>query len=278
MMKYALLLLMACSTPAALPPIVIAPVPSNGAPQLTYNGITGLAAISSCAKIDWKNRGVAPIGYFKGIALTYAKAVCQEKRTDVQLVSKAKTQAPSDALAWFDQEFAAKKMDNSKDGLDTLRHSFVLLIGLGLRESSGSHCCGIDRSAKPLNNHGPDTEAGAWQTSYNSHVYSPELDKLFAQYKATNDGCFYKEFHEGVKCTDSNLQNFGDGDSLLFQKMSKGCPAFAAEYAAVMLRVKRSHYGPLNNRAAEIRPECDELLKKVEAMVKDQPELCEVLK
>ena len=47
-----------------------------------------------------------------------------------------------------------------------------------------------------------------------------------------------------------------------FQKVERGCPAFGAEYAAVMLRVdggSKGHYGPLRTKAAEIRPECEGL-------------------
>jgi hypothetical protein len=45
------------------------------------------------------------------------------------------------------------------------------------------------------------------------------------------------------------------------------CPAFAVEAAAVGVRVLRPHWGPLNSRAAELRPEADALLQQVEAIV-----------
>jgi hypothetical protein len=272
-----LLFLVACAAQIpAIPPVVIQPVPGVEETPVTYNGITGIAALSSCAKIKWKDRGTAPIGYTKGMALVYAKALCDQKRSDVVLVSKAKTESIYDALNWFGVEFSNKKMDNSKDGPDSLRHTFVLLIGLGLRESSGKHCEGRDMSATNVS--ADTTEAGLFQTSYNSRVFSSELPKLHAKYKASNSGCFYDVFHEGVKCTEANLKNWGEGEGVTFQKMSKGCPAYAAEYAAVMLRVKRSHYGPLNTRSAEIRTECNDLLKKVESMISEQPAICGALK
>ena len=50
-----------------------------------------------------------------------------------------------DALAHYASEFAALGMRNDVSGLDTLRHLFVLMIGLGMRESSGRYCEGRDR-------------------------------------------------------------------------------------------------------------------------------------
>jgi hypothetical protein len=39
------------------------------------------------------------------------------------------------------------------------------------------------------------------------------------------------------------------------------------EAAAVGVRMLRTHWGPLNSRAAEIRPEADALLQQVAAIV-----------
>jgi hypothetical protein len=39
------------------------------------------------------------------------------------------------------------------------------------------------------------------------------------------------------------------------------------EAAAVGLRVLRKHWGPINNRAAEIRPEADDLFQRVQSIV-----------
>lgn len=40
----------------------------------TNGKITEIASKSPCAKYSWKDRGRASIGYFKGVALTYAKS------------------------------------------------------------------------------------------------------------------------------------------------------------------------------------------------------------
>jgi hypothetical protein len=121
-------------------------------------------------------------------------------------------------------------------------------------------------------------EAGAWQTSWDSHVASTELPILFDKYKASSSGCLLDTFAEGVTCSAANLQNWGTGvDGLAFQKMEKECPAFAAEYAAVMIRVQggsTGHYGPLRKKTAEVRPECDALFKQVQGLVEQSPSAC----
>ncbi len=111
--------------------------------------ITESAAGSTCASFNWANRGLAPKAYIRGIALSFAKAACQPERADVKVVSAAANAADanSDALSWYDQIFRANGMANDKGGLETLRHAYVLLIGLGMRESSGKHCVGRDMSA-----------------------------------------------------------------------------------------------------------------------------------
>ena len=47
-----------------------------------------------------------------------------------------------DALSWYRSNFTAKGMSNEIAGADTLRHLFVLMLGLGMRESRGHHCEG----------------------------------------------------------------------------------------------------------------------------------------
>jgi len=58
--------------------------------------------------------------------------------------------------------------------------------------------------------------------------------------------------------------------------LSKACPAFAVEFAAVGLRNIRTHWGPINTRTAEIRAECDALLTQVQNLV-DQNNLCSLV-
>ena len=236
-------------------------------PNAGINQITQIAASSSIAHYNWKDRGVAPAGYIKGMAVVYARVYCKLKAGDAAAteMAKAKTSsATKDALAWYGEKFQAAGLDNSHAGADTLRHLFVLLIGLGMRESSGKHCVGRDRSAS--NTTAATAEAGLFQTSFNARTASPLLPQLFAQYSATPAG-FVEIFKEGVHCKPSDLENFGSGAGKKFQRLSKASPAFAAEFAAVGLRNIRKHWGPINRREAEIRSECDVMLRQVQNVV-----------
>ncbi len=291
--------------PAKATVTVVSATPKNGFYNVKHEGVTGwayglyfenvtdppvgptsitsiknIAATSQCYKYSWKNRGQMPKGYVQGVALAFAKAVCEPGRSDVVLVSKPKTvDNAHDALAWYSSTYAALGMSNTKAGVDTLRHAYALLIGLGMRESSGQHCVGRDTSA--TNYTSSSAEAGAWQTSWDSHSSSAELPKLFSKYRASSSGCYLETFRDGVTCSPTDWKNWGSpSDGLDFQRIEKACPAFAAEYAAVMLRVSggsSGHYGPLRTRAAEIRPECDAMLQQVQSAVESDPAVCSAL-
>ena len=251
-----------------------APPPTPAGP---LDPILQMAAGSQIAGYAWKDRGAAPIGYTKGLVLVYGRVYCKFKAGDACAadMAKAKTgDASRDALTWFDAQFTAAGMDNSTDGTDTLRHLFVLLMGLGMRESSGIYCTGRDQSA--ANTAADTAEAGLFQTSFNARTASPFMPALFQQYLANPSG-FLDVFQEGVHpCGAADLQNFGSGDGADFQRLSKECPSFAAEFAAVGMRNIRTHWGPLNMKTAEIRPEADALFQQVEQTV-DAGDLCAVL-
>jgi hypothetical protein len=211
------------------------------------------------------------------MALAYARVYCKVKAGDAAAteIARANTgNTDKDVLAHYAQEFNAAGMSNELAGVDTLRHLFVLLIGLGMRESSGHYCAGRDRSAS--NTTAETAEAGLFQTSYNARKANSLMSQLFRQYSANPSG-FVEVFREGVKCRDSDLENFGEGDGREFQRLSKACPTFAAEFAAVGLRNVRKHWGPINRKAAEIRPECDAMLMRVQKVV-DEFNLCQVLR
>ena len=250
-------------------------VPSiPAAPSQPYDEIIEIAAGSALAGYRWKNRGVAPRGYIKGMALVYARVYCKLKAGDPAATEMAKTNtgnASKDALAWYAQIFQSAGMSNEAAGVNTLRHVFVLLIGLGMRESSGRYCEGRDRSAS---NTGANTaEAGMFQVSFDARSASPLLPKLFQQYMGNRSSGFVDVFKEGVTCTPKDLENFGTGDGRDFQQLCKECPAFAAEFAAVALRNIRKHWGPIINKAAEVRSEANLMLTQVEHAV-DTSNLC----
>jgi hypothetical protein len=236
--------------------------------------IIQVAANSEIAKYPWLERGVAPKGYIKGMAVVYAKVYCNLKAGDAfaKEMAKANTgNTDKDALAHYAQKFSAAGMNNSVAGVDTLRHLFVLLIGLGMRESSGKYCEGWDRSA-PQPPTAETAEAGLFQTSYNARSASPLLSQLFNQYLANQSG-FLEIFEEGVKCSPEDLGNISPNPGEEFQRLSKACPAFASEFAAIGLRNLRKHWGPIIHYKAEIRPEADAMLLEVQKIV-DQFNLC----
>ncbi|MCU0588485.1 MAG: basic secretory family protein [Syntrophobacteraceae bacterium] len=248
-------------------------VAAHPAPEIEQ--IIRVASDSSIMQYHWNNRGRAPAGYIKGMAVTYARAYCKLKAGDVVAREMAKPVTGDndrDALAWYNQKFLDAGLHNDCASDELLRRLFVLMIGLGMRESSGRYCEGRDRSASNTNS--STAEAGLFQTSYNAKAGSPLMPQLFTQYAGRAD--FLDIFKEGVKARDLDLENYGSGEGREFQRLSKVCPAFAVEFAAVGLRNIRKHWGPIKRREAEVRQECDDMLLRVQKAV-DTFNLCTAL-
>ncbi len=143
-----LTLIAACKLPEEVKP-----------PEFKRSDVETVASTSACAAYKWKNRQVAPKGYMKGMALVYAKSLCEESSAANQILSKP-AQGSNDAFTHLGIK--------SVEGRASLRASYTLLIGLGMRESSGDYCEGRDYSAGSTS--ASTCEAGAWQTSYNARV------------------------------------------------------------------------------------------------------------
>jgi hypothetical protein len=77
-------------------------------------------------------------------------------------------------------------------------------------------------------------------------------------------------FHEGVRCSEADLQNYGHGEGREFQDTCKASPMCAILTAGVGLRVIRRHWGPINTRAAEVRPEANKLFQDIQNMIDEQ--------
>jgi hypothetical protein len=230
--------------------------------------IAALADGSDIMSYAWNDRGVAPRGYIRGMAVAFGRVYCKMNagRDAASEMSMADSGDDSiDALAWYAPEFATLGMDNTSAGVDVLRHLFVLLTGLGMRESSGRHCEGRDMSA---GNTSADTaEAGLFQVSRNSIGAHFLMGALFDQYGGSTD--FQDIFQDGVSCGAASWQNWGTGDGADFQALTKACPAFAVEYAALGLRKIRRHWGPIGHKTAEVKTECDDLFKSVCRFIDD---------
>ena len=240
--------------------------------------IADIAGSSACASYSWKNRGRAPLGYIKGMALSYARSLCRLKSTTSlgTLLSAAKGTTAKDALAYYSSQFSSLGIANTTAGQTPLKSLFTLGIGLGMRESSGKYCEGWDRSAS-ANRTSAEAEAGLFQSSYDSIGVNSELSKLYAEYKANPQSCFLNEYKQGVTCTSTNMAILGTGAGATFQSFLKSCPGFAAEYAMTTLRVLRAHYGPINRYEAEVNLSCNQMLTKIQEFINDDPNACQDL-
>ncbi len=238
--------------------------------QQAINAIVALAASSDLAKYSWPGRGRAPIGYTKGMAVcfgqTYAKLLAGDSAARAMV---AVVDGPYDVFDHYDQQFADIRMetDGASDA-DRLRALFVILTGLGMRESSGRYCEGRDRSAS--NTTADTAEAGLFQQSWDSRRANPEIEKMFRSYSKDSRG-FLDIFKEGVLVKPGDLDNYGSGDGREFQFLCKLCPEFAVEVAAIGLRTLYTHWGPIVRHEAELVPAANALFKQVQAIVDAQP-------
>jgi hypothetical protein len=258
------------STPST-PPVVT--TPSQGGPYIDQ--IKTLVSGSACANTSWTGRGKAPAGYIKGVALSYARSLCRLKTNSTlsSIMSAASTgNTTKDALALYQSIFAGLSVSVTTAGEEPLRALYTLGMGLGMRESSGSYCEGWDRSAGS-NRPSSAAEAGAFQTSYDSMASSPELSKLYTEYKATPGRCFLDVFKQGATCGSTSILGTGAGAD--YQAFNIACPAFATEYAMTMLRIQRGHYGPINRKEAQVVPACNQLLKSVQDLINNDPYACQ---
>ena len=269
------------STPAPpttpVPP-TIPTQPTQPTPESSYiDQIKSIAASSSCASYSWASRGRAPAAYMKGMALNYARAYCRYKTTLAAptvlagLLTGRAGDAAKDALAHYSSTFSSAGFNVNANGVESLRALYTLGIGLGMRESSGKYCEGRDMSAS--NTSASTAEAGMFQTSYNSMTAHPELNNLYNEYKTTPARCFLDVYSVGITCSASSFS--GTGEGLTYQKLNKSCPAFAAEYAMLMLRVRRNHYGPINRKEVEVKTVCSSMLKSIEEMLDNDLNACD---
>ncbi len=256
--------------------------PSQALPTAARAGIADQASQSPCSASSWSQRGKAPVGYIPGMALTYARSLCRLKghvplQGAAEVMGRAKGKDHLvDAFAWYEDQFTSKNLDIATSGAAALKATYTLLIGLGMRESTGSHCKGYHQKAPKKT---ADTaSAGLFQTSHNSLYFTSRkngfsehhLQKLYEEYRAKPERCFLDVFKQGVSCT--NQEPFGSGAGAQFQQFTKDCPAFAAESAAIMLRVARRHYGPIGRRDAELNTSCTDLLDSIEKQIEGNPE------
>ena len=231
--------------------------------------IADIAEHSKIANYAWKDRGKLPVGYTAGIAQCFGLAatrLMQSHPTATQAAQADRNLPDYDALTWYRDKFSAIGMDISQDGIDTLRALFVLLLGLGARESSGRYCEGRDMSASNVS---ADTaEASMYQTSWNIRSCSSAIAPLLQEYWANPNG-FLPTFQHGVTLKKDELANYGSGDGAKFQFLSKYSPAFHCFVTGIGLRYLRQHWGPINRHDAEVKHEANLMFLDVQHLLSE---------
>lgn len=260
------------SPPADLPTSSTIPKPVV---PLYVNQLKDLASKSSCAKMNWASRGRSPAGYIKGMAVSYARSVCRLKAIGepkpgaIIMASVNSNDAKKDVLAHYQDILSTSGLLTNTPGQQPLLATYTIGMGLGMRESSGKFCEGWDVAAGS-NRTSAEAEAGLFQVSYDSISASKELSKLYEEYKNNPKKCLLEVFKEGVSCSPRSI--LGSGDGAKYQEFNLKCPAFATEYAMTLLRLSRSHFGPINKRAAQVSLACDSMLSEVQKIVNQDPE------
>jgi peptidoglycan hydrolase-like protein with peptidoglycan-binding domain len=239
---------------------------NDGLLQEQINEIVLIADSSAIANYSWRDRGKVPKGFTAGVALCFALAAQQLAEGDPAAVAMAQADRNDDrdSLTWYRDRFDDLDMSNDETGIDTLRHLFVMILGLGPRESSGKYAEGRDMSADNVSSE--TAEAGAWQTSWNIRNCNPFIPPLLPKYWANPNG-FLRQFQNGVKLDSNDLGNYGSGDGAKYQFLSKFAPAFHCFVTAIGMRYlggEEGHWGPIRRREVEIRAEANDLLLEVQ--------------
>lgn len=237
--------------------------------QETVDAIISKVVSSSVLKINWDERGLAPIGFAKGMAICYGMVYEGLLLGDsISKVMVAVVEGRHDVFDYYNEQFEDVGMPNiGMPDADRLRHLFVFLYGLAARESSFGYDIGQDASA-PGNRTSVRAEAGWFQQSWDSLLANPiELKKLLDFYTKNPIDPMLPIFREGVTPRPGAMTNYGSGDGVTFQRLAKTCPTFSVKAAGIAIRTMCNAWGPINNHAVELRSAVDTLFKDVQVIV-----------
>ena len=229
------------------------------------NAIIPIVTNSSIYRYHWKQRGIAPAGYMKGMGLAFAECLLSYRNKGFAEIEMAKANTNDDhrdAISWFNSNFRRLGMNNDVAGENTLRHLFVLMLGLGMRESSGQHCDGRDLSAHNVSS--DSAEAGMFQMSWDINGGASALfEQLYDEFHNNQEDDLLHYFSEGVHCSRSQWGIYGSGKGANFQTMCKSQPLFSVKVCGLGLRKIRTHWGPINRKEAEVTLGADEMFHNI---------------
>jgi hypothetical protein len=222
-------------------------------------GIDAVVGRSTCARHPWPGRGVAPPGYMRGMGRVYAKAWCDLRRPKSVAagLAGADFEAGTDALALYGKARGTPQ--------ERLRALYALALGEGMRESTGNASAGVNRAVRHRS--ASVAEAGLFQVMPNTLHDSPWLPQLYDQYRAHPAACLRETFMDGAK--DRRQPVLGQGPQAEFQRFTKACPAFAVEYATVVLRTDRRKFPPVQHHRAQLLPACEDMFAEIERVAAD---------
>ena len=242
---------------------------AEGLPPELVNAIVKIAESSAIASYNWDDRGQAPRGWISGVAVCFAFAMTllNDEDDSVARMARAEENDDEDCLHWYRSQYKSLGMDNSEDGIDTLRHLFALILGLGMCESSGRYCEGRDTSAS--NTSADSAEAGCLQTSWDIRGCDNEIPPLLSVWMDNPNG-FLTTFQRGVSPDSNDLDNYGSGqDGTKYQFLSKFAPCFHVFVTAIGMRSlggESGHWGPLRRYEAELKSDADDMLMEVQEL------------
>lgn len=236
-------------------PVIVTPVVEK-APVASQN-IQEIVDNSKCGKYYFKDREPAPKFYLNGIARTYAQAKCDKRFVELATAPHSKHKNREGYFGDVMYHYGIAP---------TLPNVFTLLLGLGMRESSGRHCCGKDTSTSQFQD-AEHAEAGLWQTSYNAISMDPNLKEIFNKWEGQ---CHLEHYSKGVKCSSADWKYWGSpGPGLEFQKKAKTCPSFHAHFTIITMRRNKDHFGPFwhTRKVAEFVTACQEMFQEIDKVV-----------
>lgn len=274
--------------------VVLTPAPATA--QTARDRIVAIAGNSQCART-----GEAKPAFIKGMALVFARAACNSRRADV-LVASLPPSAPrslrngEDGASVYWNEAERLNLGDATDSESMLRRTYVIMTGLGFRESNGRYCVG--RYTAQGFSRSFEAEAGPFQTSWGAHSSDPSLEPMFRAYQRDESACLLDVFSKDISCAAKDAKNWNsenavDPPGVHWQALTKRCPAFAAEYASVVIRKHggaHGEFGPIkcfagtqppkiqrNCKKVRLYPVCNAMYRQIQDYIKSDPAACAAL-